>query len=79
MNKNLPLGAEHDPRAPWNEKEQEKRIVELDVSTIISKFITIEIPKNATSKEILDILTPLVEEDIEPTQWEIGEIDWEGE
>lgn len=40
-----PAGAEHDPNAPYNEREPEKKKVKLDVYLTIHKVVEIETDK----------------------------------
>ena len=77
MSKNLPLGAENDPRAPWNEKERGTEELNLEVYIISTKDITIEVPKKASTQEIRDILKTLFKDDFKKIRWNIVEIDWE--
>lgn len=44
-NSNYPPGAEHDPNAPYNEREPEKKKVKLDVYLTIHKVVEIETDK----------------------------------
>lgn len=48
MASNLPPGADHDPRAPYNRGPPEKERLHLDVSV----GVPIDIHKDATDKEI---------------------------
>ena len=77
MSKNLPLGAENDPRAPWNEKERGTEELNLEVYIISTKDITIEVPKEASTQEIRDVLKTLFKDDFKKIRWNIVEIDWE--
>ena len=40
-----PMGAEHDPNAPYNEREPEKKKVKLDVYVTIHKVVEVETDK----------------------------------
>ena len=40
-----PAGAEHDPKAPYNEREPEKKKVKLDVCLTIHKLVEVETDK----------------------------------
>ena len=40
-----PMGAEHDPNAPYNEREPEKKKVKLDVYLTIHKVVEVETDK----------------------------------
>ena len=77
MNKNLPLGAENDPRAPWNEKERGTEKLNLEVYITLTKDITIEVPEESSTQEIRDILKTLFKDDFKKIRWNIVEIDWE--
>lgn len=44
-NSNYPPGAEHDPNAPYNEREPELKKVKLDVYLTIHKVVEIETDK----------------------------------
>ena len=77
MSKNLPLGAENDPRAPWNEKERGTEELNLEVYITSTKDITIEVPEEASTQEIRDVLKTLFKDDFKKIRWNIVEIDWE--
>ena len=77
MSKNLPLGAENDPRAPWNEKERGTEELNLEVYITSTKDITIEVPEESSTQEIRDILKTLFKDDFKKIRWNIVEIDWE--
>lgn len=36
-----PMGAEHDPRAPWNEKEVEERVFDCEVTVTLRKVVPV--------------------------------------
>ena len=38
-----PLGAEHDPNAPWNQEELPEREIEVTVSVTLSKTVKIKV------------------------------------
>lgn len=38
-----PAGAEHDPKAPWNQVDPEPRKIEVTVSITLSKTVEIEV------------------------------------
>lgn len=40
---NYPLGAEHDPNAPWNQKDLEEKDIEVTISVTLSKTVTISV------------------------------------
>ena len=61
-----PAGAEHDPNAPYNEREPEKKKVKLDVYLTIHKVVEVETDKYyAFAGEINDgeYLPPSIEFD----------------
>ena len=61
-----PTGAEHDPNAPYNEREPEKKKVKLDVYLTIHKVVEVETDKYyAFAGEINDgeYLPPKIEFD----------------
>ena len=73
---NYPPGAKYDPNAPYNEKERGIETVKLEVSVTISKDIELEVPKDPSNFETHEILQDLVDETIQPIDWEVIEIDW---
>ena len=79
MDKNLPLGAKNDPRAPWNEKEPEMQDLDLKVTFIISKNISITTKKFIDTDELLKIIEDEVKENFKIEEWEINDIDYEYE
>lgn len=40
---NYPLGTEHDPNAPWNQKDLEEKDIEVTISVTLSKTVTISV------------------------------------
>lgn len=65
-NSNYPPGAEHDPNAPYNEREPELKKVKLDVCLTIHKVVEVETDKYyAFPGEINDgeYLPPMIEFD----------------
>ena len=65
-NSNYPPGAEHDPNAPYNEREPELKKVKLDVYLTIHKVVEVETDKYyAFAGEINDgeYLPPSIEFD----------------
>ena len=40
---NVPIGAEYDPNAPWNQVDPEPRKVEVTVSITLSKTVEVEV------------------------------------
>lgn len=76
MSKNLPLGAENDPRAPWNEEELKLEDVQLDITLTISSIITLQIPEGSTNKDINMELKSFIGDDFNGNDWKINDIDW---
>lgn len=50
---NYPLGAEHDPAAPWNDGAETKRIT---VSVTYSKDFVIEVPKGCSEEDMKELV-----------------------
>lgn len=40
---NIPVGTEHDPNAPWNQKDNPEREIEVTVSVTLSKTIKVKV------------------------------------
>lgn len=49
-----PLGAENDPRAPYNEKQKEKVKVNVTVSVTYSKTFDVEVEEGYESTDLID-------------------------
>lgn len=47
-----PLGAENDSRAPYNEKEPNKKLVKVFVSVTYSKSLEVEVKENYTDADL---------------------------
>lgn len=58
-----PVGAEHDPRAPWNSEDQKPVEIEVTVSLTISKTVRIEVDDYKEDKSIDDEGMPCVDYD----------------
>lgn len=43
MNSNYPMGAEYDPRAPWNQEEHPDQEIEVTISVTLSKTVKISV------------------------------------
>ena len=79
MSNNLPLGAENDPRAPWNEPEPELIDLEVEVVVTISKKINVQIDNGYTNLDLYDTLKDYVDTKFskEKNNWEVIEVDYE--
>lgn len=47
-----PVGAEYDPKAPWNQIDPEPRKIEVTVSITLSKTVEVEVSDYTTEEEI---------------------------
>lgn len=43
MNSNVPIGANNDPNAPWNQRDNPEKEVEVTVSVTLSKTVKIKV------------------------------------
>ena len=43
MSNNYPIGTEYDPSAPWNQKEQPEKEIEVTVSVTLSKTMKVKV------------------------------------
>ena len=79
MSSNLPLGAENDPRAPWNEPEPKLIDIEVDVVVTISKTIKIQIEDGYHNSNLYDTIKDYVDTIFskEKNDWEVLDIDYE--
>ena len=79
MSNNLPLGAENDPRAPWNQPEPELIDLEVEVVVTISKKINVQIEDGYTNLDLYDTLKDYVDTKFskEKNNWEVIEVDYE--
>ena len=79
MSSNLPLGAENDPRAPWNQPEPELIDLEVEVVVTISKKINVQIDNGYTNLDLYDTLKDYVDTKFskEKNNWEVIEVDYE--
>lgn len=60
-NGNVPMGAQYDPNAPWNQKDIGKKEIEVNVTLVLSKTIKITVPDcKLSEKEILQYVKDLV-------------------
>lgn len=49
-NYDYPIGAEYDPKAPWNEKSNKPKKVEVTVSITLSKTVEVEVDDYTTEE-----------------------------
>lgn len=79
MSSNLPLGAENDPRAPWNEPEPKLIDLEVEVVVTISKKIKVQMDDGYTNSDLYNTLKDYVDTIFskEKNDWEILDIDYE--
>ena len=79
MSNNLPLGAENDPTAPWNEPEPKIVDVKVDIDVIISKKMTIRMEEGYTNYSLYNALREYAYEKFpkEKNDWEVMDIDYE--
>ena len=49
---NVPIGAEYDPNAPWNQEDSKPQKIEVTVSITLSKTVEIEVNDYTTKEEI---------------------------
>ena len=49
-NYDYPVGADNDPEAPWNEKSNKPKKVEVTVSITLSKTVEVEVDDNTTEE-----------------------------
>ena len=79
MSNNLPLGAENDPRAPWNEPEPKLIDVEVKLDIIVASNVTVQMEEGYTSTELNDTLIRYAESKFskEKNDWKVIDIDYE--
>jgi len=79
MSNNLPLGAENDPRAPWNEPEPKLIDVEVELDIIVTRNVTVQMEEGFTSTELDATLIRYAESKFskEKNDWEVMDIDYE--
>lgn len=53
-NGGYPLGADEDPRAPWNEKAPEKIKLKVCVSVTYSKSVEVIVPKHYEREDLIE-------------------------
>lgn len=51
MNSNVPIGADNDPNAPWNQEDPKPRTIEVTVSITLSKTVRVEVDNYTTEDE----------------------------
>ena len=49
---NVPIGAEYDPNAPWNQEDSKPKKIEVTVSITLSKTVEIEVNDYTAEEEI---------------------------
>lgn len=49
---NVPIGAEYDPNAPWNQEDPKPQKIEVTVSITLSKTVEIEVNDYTAEEEI---------------------------
>ncbi len=78
MSNNLPLGAENDPRAPWNEPEPKLIDIEVELNIIVTRNVTVQMEEGFTSTELDDTLIRYVESKFskEKNDWKVMDIDY---
>ena len=74
---NLPLGAENDPRAPWNEGEPETVDFNSTVTIIISKTISFQIEEGLNRSDKNNSIIEELKKDFNIEEWEINDLDYE--
>ena len=79
MSNNLPLGAENDPRAPWNESEPKLIFVEVKLDVIVTRKVTIQMKEDYTDSDLEDILIGYAYKKLskEKNDWKVMDIDYE--
>ncbi len=79
MSSNLPLGAENDPRAPWNEPEPKLINVNVELEVIIVKNVTLEIEEEYTNYSLYNALREYAYEKFpkKKNDWKVMDIDYE--
>ncbi len=79
MSNNLPLGAENDPRAPWNEPEPKLIDVEVGLDVIVTRNVIVQMEEGYTSTELDDTLIRYAESKFskEKNDWKVMDIDYE--
>lgn len=73
---NLPLGVEHDPRAPWNEKPIETEEIEVEVILVVSRNVTLKVPIGADNMEIGSAVENYVYHTYDDKDWIRDDTDW---
>ncbi len=79
MDKNLPLGAENDPRAPWNEKEPKAEKLEVELEVIVVKKISFYMNEGYTPLQLRNVLEEYVQNCFpsKKNEWKVCDIDYE--
>ena len=79
MSNNLPLGAENDPTAPWNEPEPKLLDIEVELDIIVTRNVTVQMEEGFTSTELDDTLIRYAESKFskEKNDWKVMNTDYE--
>ena len=79
MSSNLPLGAENDPRAPWNEPEPKLIVVEVELSIILSKKVKLALEEGYTPNQVFELLKEYTDDWLSKKEdnWKVMDIDYE--
>lgn len=77
MSNNLPLGAENDPRAPWNEKPIETEEIEVEVILVVSRNVTLKVPVGADNMDINVAVDNYVNATYNDEKWILNYHDWD--
>lgn len=79
MSNNLPLGAENDPRAPWNEPEPKLIDVEVGLDVIVTRNVIVQMKEGYTSTELEEALIRYADSKFhkEKNDWKVMDIDYE--
>ena len=79
MSNNLPLGAENDPMAPWNEPEPKIVDLEVEITVIIAKKMVIRVEEGYTNFQLFNALKEYADTQFfkEKNAWEVLDIDYE--
>ncbi len=79
MSNNLPLGAENDPRAPWNEPEPKLIDLEVEITATVTKQIRVRIEEGYTNHQLYNTLREYADTQFfkESNAWEVLDVDYE--
>ena len=78
MSNNLPLGAENDPMAPWNESKPKLIDLEVEVVVIVSKKINVIMEEGYTNLQLFNTLKEYADTKFskEKNDWEVADVDY---